>query len=111
MPYDLSELRKMSNNDETFVKQTLNIFIENSEEAIRVFNQSLAEENWKKIGEMAHKILPSCRHLAINSIVQNLVEIKTKTIIHEDHEEIAQLVKETVEEMENVIMNMRGELK
>jgi HPt (histidine-containing phosphotransfer) domain-containing protein len=108
MPYNLSELRKMSNNDETFVKQTLNIFIENFEDAIRVFNQSVVEENWQKIGETGHKILPSCRHLAIDSIVQNLIEIKTKTANNEDHEEIAQLVKETVQEMGDIYNEYAG---
>jgi HPt (histidine-containing phosphotransfer) domain-containing protein len=111
MPYNLSELRKMSNNDETFVKQTLNIFIENFEDAIRVFNQSVVEENWQQIGETGHKILPSCRHLAIDSIVQNLNEIKVKTANNKDHEEIAQLVKETVQQMGDILTSMREELK
>jgi HPt (histidine-containing phosphotransfer) domain-containing protein len=109
-PYNLYDLKKMSNNDETFIKQTLGIFIENSEDAVKEFRKSLREQNWKKIGEVAHKILPSCRHLEADSVVPKLMEIKSKTLIDMDNEGVAQQVNETITQLNHIISAMKEEI-
>jgi HPt (histidine-containing phosphotransfer) domain-containing protein len=108
--YNLGELKKMSNNDDTFIRQTLIIFLENSEEAIAGFRKSLHERNWKTAGELAHKILPSCRHLEIDSIVSSLIEIKSKTIIESRNDCMAQKIQETISILNDVITSMREEM-
>jgi HPt (histidine-containing phosphotransfer) domain-containing protein len=109
-PYNLYDLKKMSNNDETFIKQTLGIFIENSEDAVKEFRKSLREQNWKKIGEVAHKILPSCRHLEADSVVPKLMEIKSKTLIEMDNEGVTQQVNETITQLNHIISAMKEEI-
>ncbi len=108
--YDLFDLRKMADNDEEFVSQTLKVFIENSEEAVRYFNQMLKEKNWKQIGEMAHKILPSYRHLHMNTVIPKLVEIKTRTLIDCDYRVVSKLVRETIAEIENLTDDLKNEI-
>lgn len=109
-PYNLYDLKKMSNNDETFIKQTLAIFIENSEDAVEEFRKCLHEQNWKKIGEVAHKILPSCRHLEADSVVPKLMEIKSKTLIDMDNEGMTQQVNETITQLNHIISAMKEEI-
>jgi HPt (histidine-containing phosphotransfer) domain-containing protein len=109
-PYNLYDLKKMSNNDETFIKQTLGIFIENSEDAIREFRKCLLEQNWRKIGEVAHKILPSCRHLEADSVVPKLMEIKSKTLIEMNNEGVIQQVNEAIIQLNFVIAAIKEEI-
>ena len=107
-PYSINELKEMAGGDEVFIEQTLNIFFENSENAVRNFRKLLKEKNWKEIGELAHKLLPSFRHLEINSVITRLIELKVKTLIDMDYSGVNKLVSETISEIENVIKEMKN---
>ncbi len=109
-PYDLFELKKMADNDSEFVNQTLEIFIENSENAVRSLRQFLKNKDWKQLGETAHRMLPSYRHLEVDAVIPKLVEIKTKTLIHNDNRKISKLVEETITEIENLIVDLKKEI-
>ncbi len=108
--YDLFDLKKMADDDEEFVNQTLKVFIENSEEAVKYFNQMLKEKNWKQIGEMAHKILPSYRHLSMNTVVPRLVEIKNKTLVEKEYRVVPGLVREAIAEIEDITKDLKSEI-
>ena len=107
--YNLFDLKKMANNDEAFIIKALQTFIENSEIAVKNFKDLLEEENWKEIGEIAHRILPSFRHLEVDKVIPKLIEIKTKTLIKFDVTEARELIEETIDEIEKVIDDMTRE--
>ena len=109
-PYDLQELKIMTDNNKAAISEMLNTFIENSEIAIRTFNQSLKNEDWKQIGETAHKVLPSYRHLKVNSLITNLTNIKTKALIDKDYDSINNLVGKSIKEMDKTVEMLKEEL-
>ncbi len=109
-PYNLYHLKKMSGNDKAFVNKTIKLFIENSETAVRNFRQMLEEKKWKQIGETAHKILPSYRHLEVDTVIDKLVEIKTRTLIDHQTGEVSKLVEETIDEIEKVTTELQNEI-
>ena len=109
-PYDLSVLHKMSDNNEAFVKQTLEIFVQNSEDAVKELNKALHEKRWRKIGEISHKILPSCRHLEIGTVVPKLLELKSKTLYNENAEGVEKLVEDTIYELDQVTGKLKKEM-
>ncbi|MFO7828723.1 MAG: ATP-binding protein [Bacteroidales bacterium] len=109
--YDLSELVKMANMDKTFINSMLATFIENSESTIHLFKKYVKDENWVEIGETAHKILPSYRHLKINDVVRKLNEIKKITLINPSYEEVPELTKGTVKLMEKILEDLKKEMK
>lgn len=108
--YNLESLRKMADNDEAFLKQTLSIFLQNSESALQDFTGSLRENDWKRVGEIAHKILPSCRHLEINSVVPLLLELKTRTLYDEKPGDVSRLVQEIIFELGRVLESLKKEI-
>jgi hypothetical protein len=108
--YNLGSLKKMADNDEEFLRQTLGIFIQNSEKASQDLSGSLRENDWKRIGEIAHKILPSCRHLEVNSVVPRLIELKTKTLYNNDPGDPSPLVQEIIVELERVSESLKKEI-
>jgi len=109
MSYNLDELKNMANNDKDFLNHAINIFIENSESAVTNFRKLLAEEDWKEIGETAHKILPSYRHLEVDNIIPNLVDIKTRTLINKDNKGVGELVKDTIAKIDDLILVLKEE--
>jgi hypothetical protein len=109
--YDLKELRKITRNDSSLLANMLGIFIKNCQDGIRDLNQYLREENWKNIGETAHKILPSFRHLEVHSVVNDLVKIKEKTIITGDYRGVPELVSGVIDSMSRIVTLLKAELK
>lgn len=107
--YNLAGLKKMADNDDEFINQAINIFIKNSEEAASKFRKSLKERDWKEIGETAHRILPSFRHLEVDSVIPDLVEIKTKTLISNDSRGVESLVKSIIVKISNLTALLREE--
>lgn len=108
--YDLSELVKMADKDKAFINSMLATFIENSESTIHLFKKYVKDENWEEIGETAHKILPSYRHLKINDVVRKLNEIKKITLINPSYEEVPELTKETVKLMKKIVEDLKSEM-
>ncbi len=110
MPYNLAELEKMAVGDADFVNRMLITFIDNTESTIHLLPQLLKEKDWEQIGETAHKILPSYRHLEVDDIVSILIDLKTKTLIKPDYKEVPALVKSTTEEMKKLVLELKKEI-
>lgn len=110
-PYNLFELQRMVNNDQVFINETLKTFIENSEDAIRKFRTFLKEENWIQISEIAHKILPSYRHLEVETVTPKLLELKMITLNEPDLNSVQILITDTIAEMEKVIRYLKREIE
>jgi hypothetical protein len=108
--YNLGGLKKMADNDDEFLRQTIGIFIQNSEKASEDLSGSLRENDWKTMGEIAHKILPSCRHLEINSVVPLLIELKSKTLYSTDPGAPSSLVVEIIAELGKVSEGLKQEI-
>jgi PAS domain S-box-containing protein len=108
--YNLFDLKKMANYDESFIIQALNTFISNAKLAVVNLKHYLEEEDWIEIGETAHRILPSFKHLEVDKVIPKLIELKTKTIIDHDYYNIRELVLETIQEIQKVIEDMKKEI-
>ncbi|TVR73845.1 MAG: response regulator [Marinilabiliales bacterium] len=109
-PYNLAELQKMAGNDTEFMKQTLKLFIDNSNQAIERFRYYISEGNLEQIGETAHKLLPSYRHLEAQAVVRKLLILKKNALISKNHEGIEKLVDDTITEMKKVLSELKKEI-
>lgn len=110
-PYDLSELKSVSDGNEELTRKMLDIFIGNAENAISTFQELLKTKKWKEIGETAHKLLPSFRHLKAETLVSYLLELKTKTLIEKNYKPVPELVNVTIEGMKELINELENEIK
>jgi PAS domain S-box-containing protein len=108
--YNLAELKKMSGNDNEMIVKMLNTFVDNTETAIENMVKHLREENWEKIGETAHKILPSFRHLEVNTITSYLLEIKTKTLISPDYKSLPGIINKTIGLINKLLIQLKEEI-
>jgi PAS domain S-box-containing protein len=108
--YDLSELLRMADGNQKFVNDMLVTFIENTENTVLLFKQFLKEQNWKQIGETAHKIIPAYKHLQVNSVVKKLIELKNITLEEKDHKLVPDLTKKAINNMEELLKYLKKEI-
>jgi len=110
-PYSFNGLKKMAGGNKSFVNKMLNTFIDNTNQSIGKFENGIKNNDWKMIGETAHKIIPGFRHLEVNEVVSQLVEIKTKTLVDKNYKGVPKMVETTVESMKDLIEKLQDELE
>ncbi|MDT8394022.1 MAG: ATP-binding protein [Bacteroidales bacterium] len=88
LTYDLSDLREASRNNRTFINKMIDTFITNASQNLIMMNHELESKDWNGVGELAHKMLPSYRHLRIYKLVNLLEHIEEHTLRKKQHKGI-----------------------
>lgn len=57
--YDLSQLNELAGGSEEFVNTMIETFLEHTPEQFESMNQAFKENDFKRMGDVAHKIKPS----------------------------------------------------
>jgi PAS domain S-box-containing protein len=91
---DLTYLRKMSNNDESFVQEMVGSFIEKTPEIITQINTAFKDGDLKEVGAMAHKLKPNLAFMGIESLKKLIQELETKAKNGEDTKKIPDMIEE-----------------
>jgi signal transduction histidine kinase/ActR/RegA family two-component response regulator len=92
---NLSELYKTSAGDKAFEKVILQNFRDQSFALSKDFQTGLKSQNWKKIGEKAHKAIPSFKYFGLGNIVHLLETIERKALRDKDFSNLLKYVKES----------------
>jgi CheY-like chemotaxis protein len=91
----LAELKKTAAGDEVFEKVILKNFSDQSLVLAKDFSNGLKSQNWKKIGEKAHKAIPSFKYFGLESIVDLLETIEHKALRNKDYSNLHVYVKQS----------------
>lgn len=75
--YNLSKIQQLSNGDDSFVKQMVDIFISQVQAALPELQTALDENNLKQIKKTVHRIKPSILNMGIHSQIEVVKEIET----------------------------------
>lgn len=108
--YDLSELRDMSDNDEAFVREMMQVFVTNNSEYLDELKLALEAKDWQQVKFFAHKIKPSILLFKIESLKQTILNLNTYSGNQENLEAIPNLVKEVDERLNLVFHRINEEL-
>jgi signal transduction histidine kinase/DNA-binding response OmpR family regulator/HPt (histidine-containing phosphotransfer) domain-containing protein len=73
---DLGNLYRLSGGDEQFVKEMLVTFIQSNEKGLEEMFENLKTGGMEKIADLAHKLMPPCRHLGAADLTAILTEIE-----------------------------------
>lgn len=99
---DLRNLYHIADGDEKFVKQMLVSFINTTDKLLQEMQEEVRSGHRESIADLAHKILPPCRHLGAMDLYNLLSKIE-KTIRNNDSaESIDVLTEKTVFEFRSV---------
>ena len=94
--FDLTELQTIAKGNKDFIVNMLDTFIKTTENSLNQIVIYQKQQNWKQVGEFAHKMLPSMRHLRVEKLVGLLTEIKIKAIVEPRFDEIPPVLEEAI---------------
>lgn len=107
--YSLEELRQLSNGDEAFVKEMINVFIKTTSTGMKEIEKALSEKNYTSVAESAHKISPPCRHMGAIELLGALSTIMDLARKNET-KDLEALVAKARTETDKVINELNKEL-
>jgi len=104
---DLSYLRKMSNNDESFVLEMVDSFVQKTPKLLEDLNKSCKEQDWKNVGSLAHKLKPNLAFMGIESLKDLVLKIETDGRNKENTKVLAKLVSELTQSVNEAIAELK----
>ena len=97
---DLTYLKQVSNGDNAFIKEMIEVYMQQTPEAICNLEKHLKNKDWKKLQAVTHKMKPSFSFFGLthlNTLVNDLEEYADKAIHLEMIPGMIQKVKQTCE--------------
>ncbi len=104
---DLASLRKMSNNDESFVQEMIKTFIEKTPDLLNELSSASKEKNWPQVGSLAHKLKPNLSFMGINTLKDLILEIEQKGKSETDTAKIPPLVDQLIQSVTVAIEELK----
>lgn len=100
----LHQLKKTANGDKEFKEKILQNFRDQSFVLSKDFNVGLLSQNWKKIGEKAHKAIPSFKFFGLGQTVALLEKVESKALREKDFSNLHDLVKQSSQRITQLIL-------
>ena len=73
---NLHNLYHLSAGDEQFVKQMLVSFIDTTRRGLKDMQEAVTSGQWESVANLAHKMLPPCRHIGASDLYNLLRQIE-----------------------------------
>lgn len=89
----------------------ISTFIDNATQQMQLLRYHEKEKNWQLLGEAAHKMIPSYRHLKINEIVEMLTGIETAALHDKEYKDLNKKVDKVCRQTEVIFKDLKKELK
>ena len=99
---DLRNLYHISGDDEKFVTQMLVSFIDTTKNGLKDMKDAVDNGQWESVADMAHKMLPPCRHLGATDLYNFLKKIEENIQNKGDNAAIEKLIGESLMEFEAI---------
>ncbi len=75
---DMSYLRDVSSGSNEFMIEMIELFLEQTPAYFEQLNTFIAEENWSRVAEIAHKIKPTLAFMGADAAKERMAEIESK---------------------------------
>ncbi|MGI9544542.1 MAG: Hpt domain-containing protein [Cyclobacteriaceae bacterium] len=89
---DLSYLRKISNNNQTFIKEMIESFLECAPEYLAELETFTKQEDWLNVQMTAHKLKPSATYLGLPLLLELILSVERAVKNNPDQERISEIV-------------------
>src|SRR3546814_15391168 len=74
--FDLAYLRSISDNNHEFLREMIDTFVQSMPPVLKEMQQSLQDQDWRKLSRLAHQIKPSFRLLGIEALRKTVFYIE-----------------------------------
>ena len=109
--FNVEELNRIGNNDESFNRMMLDKFASAVSECSSIMMDALANADWKRIKTMAHKSIPSYSIMGLEEIVADLKYIESYADVINENYGIPDLVKLVDSKNKKVLSEIKDYLK
>jgi signal transduction histidine kinase/CheY-like chemotaxis protein/HPt (histidine-containing phosphotransfer) domain-containing protein len=99
---NLNNLYHISAGDDKFVKQMLVSFIESTENGLNALHDAVMSSQWESASDLAHKMLPPCRHIGASELCNLLKKIEESLQDNVDSGFVKRLIIESKREFDAV---------
>lgn len=91
---DLSYLENMGMGDNTLIIEMIELFLQNTPEALRAMKDYEVNGDWEKLGEEAHKLKPNLSYMGLEGAKDIIIEIEDQVKKKSGHSEISDKISE-----------------
>jgi len=98
---DLTYLKQVSNGDDRFMKEMINVYLKETPEAIKNLEKYLKNNEWKKFRALTHKMKPSFSFFGLkklDTVINKMEEYSGKGILLDELPGLLEKVKSACEE-------------
>jgi PAS domain S-box-containing protein len=85
---DLSYLRSVSDNNEEFIKEMIQTFVQTIPGILTEMELCLKEKNWDRLSRLAHQIKPSFTLMGIHNTRESILFIEANAKAHDNIDEV-----------------------
>jgi HPt (histidine-containing phosphotransfer) domain-containing protein len=92
----------ISGEDDAFVKEMVDLFINDTQQGLDRLKELLEQEAWQDASELAHKMISPCRHLKADRLGAYLKEIENLPLVRLTTGEALEKLSEARVEFERI---------
>lgn len=109
MRYDLSLLRKLSDNDENFIREMLQTFKKTAPPIVIRMNEYALQQKFEALGREAHKLIPGVSFLGARDLETILKKLEEAGKSGKDYAEIPSLIIEVEDIVRSLITDFEND--
>jgi PAS domain S-box-containing protein len=108
--FDFSYLRSVSNNNEEFIKEMIQTFVQTIPGILRQMQECVDQKNWTQLSKLAHQIKPSFTLMGIHDLRTSILFIEENGKYETSLAELAATTMKFIESCEELIKDFNNEL-
>ena len=108
--YDFTYLRSLSENNEEFIREMIQTFIQTIPPVLSDMNTSILDENWERLSKLAHQIKPSLALMGMNELRTQVLFIEENGKAKTNLNELQKVTREFIIKCEDLIQELSKQL-
>ncbi len=107
---DLKLLRQMSGNDPVFIKEMLNMFIENTPKGISELNNHAEKADWESMNKVSHQLRPTFAYFGLKGVEEDVACIEKYSKSQSNLDDIKRLIDNIYRVYKAALADLQSEL-
>ncbi len=107
---DLTYLKEIADGNNAFIIEMIEVFLQNTPEALAKMNEHFKTQNWEELRQIAHRIKPSYSYMGLPEMQKVLAEIEACSDSKTGLEKIPELMSCVCETSKSAFAELKKEL-
>ena len=108
--FDLAYLRSISDNNQEFLQEMIQTFVDSIPPVLKQMSQALTEKNWPKLSRLAHQIKPSFSLMGMESLRKTVYSIEKNAAQPDEVADLVPTAQRFIEDCKKVILDLKKEI-